>query len=69
LEKEPLQQVETIYSRLRLPGFDAVESSLGTYIKSLHDYEKNKYALGPDAVAKVNRSWQFAFEEWGYDRI
>lgn len=68
LERDPLLELRRIYEHLGLPGFSRARPAFRTYIASLRGYTKNTYALKPDVIARVNRDWAFAFDEWGYDR-
>jgi hypothetical protein len=67
LERDPVGQVEMIYERLNLPGFERFRPKLEGYVKSLKGYEKNKFVeLEPEARRKINAAWQRSFEQWGY---
>ena len=67
LEASPLAQLRHVYDGLGLPGFAAAESGFRAYIDSVADYRKNAYELDANVIAKVNRHWQLAFDQWGYD--
>jgi hypothetical protein len=69
LEAEPLDQLRRIYESLALPGFSDAEPGFRAHIASVADYQKNRYELTDADIAKVNRHWAFAFEEWGYTRL
>jgi hypothetical protein len=69
LEVAPLAQLRRIYDVLRLPGFAEAEPAFSTYLSSIEGYQKNSYEIDAEVIAKVNRHWQFAFDEWGYDRL
>lgn len=69
LEASPLDQLRRVYDGLALPGFAAAEPAFRSYLDSVAGYRKNVYELDGDVVAKVNRHWPYAFEEWGYDRL
>jgi hypothetical protein len=66
LETAPLDQLRRIYESLRLPGFSDAEPAFRAHIASVADYQKNRYELTDAVIAKVNRHWGFAFDEWGY---
>ena len=68
LEREPLRELHKIYQGLSLPSYAAAEPLFRSYVESLGCYKKNKYELDSDVIATVNRNWQFAFAEWGYER-
>jgi len=69
LEVAPLAEVRKVYEGLGLPGFAEAEPAFRAYLASVADYQKNAYKLNDEIIAKVNRHWQFAFDEWGYDRL
>jgi len=69
LEAAPVDQLRRVYDGLGLPGFAAAESGFRSYIDSIADYKKNTYKMDGDVIEKVNRHWQFAFDQWGYDRL
>ena len=69
LEAQPLEQLRKIYKELELPDFAKVEPAFRAYIKSVAGYRKNTYAVDEKAIAKINQHWQFAFNEWNYDRL
>ena len=69
LEAAPVAQLRQVYDGLGLPGFAAAESDFRSYIDSVADYKKNTYEMDGGVIAKVNQHWQFAFDQWGYDRL
>jgi len=69
LETSPLAQLCRVYDGLGLPGFAAAESRFRLYLDSVAGYRKNAYEMDGNVIAKVNRHWQFAFDQWGYDRL
>ena len=69
LEGSPLAELRRAYDSLGLPGFDAAEESVRSYLDSIAGYRKNAYELDGEVIATVNRHWAFAFEAWGYDRL
>ncbi len=69
LEHEPLEQLKRIYEGLALPGFEDAEEPFRTYLASVASYQKNRYTIRSDEIAKVNEHWAFAFDQWGYERL
>jgi omega-hydroxy-beta-dihydromenaquinone-9 sulfotransferase len=69
LEASPLAQLRHVYDGLDLSGFADAQSYFRSYINSVTEYKKNTYQLDESVIEKVNRHWQFAFDEWGYDRL
>jgi len=67
IEKEPVHAVRSIYEKLNLPAFTAVEPAVETYVKSLSDYRKNAYVdLPADVRNEISRTWKRSFDEWNY---
>ena len=69
LEVAPLDQLRRVYEGLGLPGFAEAEPAFRAYLTSIAGYQKNRYELTDEVIAKVNRHWKFAFDEWGYARL
>lgn len=69
LERAPLDELRRIYEELGLPGFAAAEPAFRLYVKAVAGYRKNVYQIDGEVIAKVNRHWNFAFEQWGYQRL
>jgi hypothetical protein len=69
LEAAPLVQMRQVYESLGLPEFAQAEPAMRAYLASIAGYRKNGLELDDQAIAKVNRHWQFAFNEWGYERL
>ena len=69
LEASPLVQLRHIYDGLGLPGFAAAEPAFRSYLDAVSDYKKNAYEMDGSVIEKVNRHWQLAFDQWGYERL
>jgi hypothetical protein len=70
LDKEPLAQLRKVYETLGLPGFAEAEPAFRAYLDSILGYQKLAHkTLDDDAITKINRNWQFAFDALGYKRI
>ncbi len=69
LEKTPLDQVRNVYEGLGLPGFADAEPAFRSYLDSIAGYKKNAYQMDNGVIMKVNQNWQFALDEWGYQRL
>jgi hypothetical protein len=69
LARDPIGQVETIYTTLGLPGFAGIRPRLQDYLASIGGYERNKHAeLSQPIRQRVAQEWGRCFEEWGYPR-
>jgi len=69
LGKAPLAQLRKVYETLSLPGFAEAEPAFRAYLDSIEGYQKNPQEIGDNIIAKVNQHWQFALDEWGYERL
>lgn len=69
LEAVPTEVLRYVYRTLDLPGFAAAEPAFASYLDSVRGFQKNPYRVDDAVIAKVNRHWQFALEEWGYPRL
>ena len=68
LEKDPMGQMNSLYSTLNLPEFESFKPKLGEYIDSIKDYEKNAFEpLCADKRKTVAQRWERCFNEWGYE--
>jgi hypothetical protein len=67
LEQDMVGQVEKVYGGLGLPGFRTMLPRLEGYVKSISQYQRNRYPSIPEELCqKVNQAWSRSFEEWGY---
>ena len=67
LERDPMTEMERLYSELDLPGWKRAKERMDVYLKSLAGYRKNTYEIDLKTIEIVNREWGFAIEEWGYE--
>ncbi|MCY3811053.1 MAG: sulfotransferase [Gammaproteobacteria bacterium] len=66
VEADPLGELERIYRRLRLPGWERARQPIAAYAASLAGYRKNRYRIDQRVVRVVDRDWGFAVKAWGY---
>lgn len=66
LEADPLGELERVYDRLRLPGWEHARQPIAAYAESLAGYRKNRYRIDQRVVRVVDRDWGFAVKAWGY---
>jgi hypothetical protein len=70
LEDLPMETLENIYSSLGLSGFEAARPHVSEYLESVKSYKKNRYSpLAGPLVQKINREWDFWFDNFGYGRL
>ena len=67
LERDPLTELERMYSELGLPGWEQVREKVVVYLRNVAGYQKNVYQIDSQTIEVVNREWGFAIEEWGYE--
>jgi omega-hydroxy-beta-dihydromenaquinone-9 sulfotransferase len=68
LERDPLGQMESLYEKLGLGGFDSVRPAFQRYVASLADYRKNVLPHLPARLReRITDQWRRSFEEWGYE--
>lgn len=70
LENQPWPTIEKVYKELNLEGFELARPEIAKYLDSVKAYEKNSFPnLEPEIIERINRDWDFAFKEWGYEKI
>jgi hypothetical protein len=69
LEITPVDQLRKIYEKLSLPGFNEAETAFHAYLDSIAGYKKNPQHIDDKIITKVNKHWQFALDEWGYEHL
>jgi len=65
-EKDPISEVNHIYKKLRLPGYERILPMLKEYLESKRSYKKNSYPVKEEIIQKVTEHWGFAIEKYGY---
>jgi hypothetical protein len=67
LETDPVGQLESVYSSLRLDGFEALRPRLETYLSEQRQYRKNVFRELPEADREVvAQRWRRNFDAWNY---
>ena len=59
--------MRSIYERLKLGGWDAMQPKLAEFLTTLKGYETNRYQLAPEKREEVRRRWGAVTEKYGYD--
>jgi hypothetical protein len=67
LEHNPIQHLESIFTKLKLKNFESIKSKIRSYIESIKNYKKNKYKLNNAIIDKIYEKWGFAIDKWGYE--
>jgi hypothetical protein len=68
LETNPLAELEQVYTRLRLPGWEAARGPIADYLATLDNYEKNRFTMRARDIERVEAALGDAIHEGGYDR-
>jgi hypothetical protein len=66
LVADPLGQMETLYAKLRLDGFDRLRPRLKSYLADVAGYETNRYEIAPELRAEITRRWAKVIEHYRY---
>jgi hypothetical protein len=67
LEREPMEQLEKIYSAVVLTGFEAAAPRLEEYLQSISDYRKSRLPEFDEKLRdRITTTWAPFFEAWGY---
>ncbi|MGI9558043.1 MAG: sulfotransferase family protein [Thermodesulfobacteriota bacterium] len=67
LEKEPLAELERVYSDLSLPGWETAMPHAREYLGSISGYKKNELSMKRSDTERVDREFRFTLDEWGYE--
>ncbi len=67
LEREPITEIQRIYTTLGFPDFGAVADKLSAYADSLTGYQKNTFpSLSTALRERIKHEWGCAFSDWDY---
>jgi hypothetical protein len=66
LVADPVREMQSIYDRLDLGGFDNARPAIARYAADHGDYRPNHYELPPAIATRVRRKWAPYFERYGY---
>lgn len=68
LEKNPIKQIEKIYSDLGIQGFDEMKKNLIKYLDTIKGYEKNNHSKITENIKEdIISEWGKYFKYWDYD--
>lgn len=67
LERNPLAELERVYTELQLPGWQNAKTSIEEYLGTLSGYRKNAFEASQDVIDRVNQNWKFVVDAWGYE--
>jgi len=67
LVRDPLGQVQLLYEKLNLGGYELVRPRIEEYLERNKGYETNKYELSPELRAEIRQRWGDYIRKWGYE--
>lgn len=66
LVKNPLKEVEEIYSKLKITGLKKALPEMQKYLDKKADYKVNVYSIDKEILKRVKDNWSFTIDKWGY---
>lgn len=67
-EKNMISEMQNVYEKLNLGGFETVRPKLEQYIAAKADYQKNSHPVIEEPMRqKIVQVWQQNFREWNYE--
>src|SRR5262249_17619546 len=66
LVRDPVGEVQKVYAKLELDGFERLRPKLEEYVRSNAGYETNKYQLTEAEREQVRQRWGDVIERYGY---
>jgi hypothetical protein len=67
--KDPLGNIEKMYTQLGLDGFEKAKPAIERYIESVKNYKPNKYKIDPRLKRKISQRFDFTFKKFGYPKV
>ena len=66
LTSKPMEEIQNIYDRLKMKGFDKAGPLINAYADSEKDFVKNKYAIKSSLLDEIIQKVDFAMAKWDY---
>ncbi len=66
LEERPLAELEKVYTRLGLSGYQEAEPFFEKYLDGIRGYTKNQYLQDPTEVKLIRHHWHRIINHYGY---
>jgi len=67
LEKNTIQVLREIYSKLNLKGFGIAKPNFDKYLDSMKNYKKNQHSISRGMLNKLMKEWKFSMKELNYE--
>lgn len=68
LVKNPLGEIEKIYSKLSIPGFEESKKKFEDYLESVEGYKVHKYSFSEEEKIKIYSKMNFIIDKYGYEK-
>ena len=66
LVRDPIGEMQKLYSHFALGDFDSVRPNLERYFSDKADYQTNRYDQTPELRAKIEARWGEVIRRYGY---
>ncbi len=67
LEAEPVKQLQQLYKKLNINGFDEALPAINTYLGASKGYKKNVHKISRNMLDRILSEWDFTMKEWNYN--
>jgi LPS sulfotransferase NodH len=67
LVKNPVGQVQEIYSKLRIPITTKTTPAMKQYLERKKNYKTNMYTINQEIISHVKKEWNFTIDRWNYN--
>lgn len=68
LARDPVGQMERIYTQLNLPDFATTRPALEAFARAQASYRTNRYQLPPHLQSETTRRWSGFARQYGYEQ-
>lgn len=66
LVKNPVGQVQEIYSKLQIPSITKAIPTMKRYLERKKNYKTNVYTIDQEIISHVRNEWNFTIDRWNY---
>ena len=67
LVKQPLDELNRIYTDLRLDGFEEALPALENHVSDWAEYQTNRYVIEPELEKQIEQRWGDYARRYGYE--
>lgn len=66
---DPVAELSSVYETLAIPNFNKARPHFEAFLSQKTEGKSSNYDYDPHIIDKLNKLWDFAFEEWEYPVI